>query len=69
MEGLSLDEKINLRFLQHIQFNNIAHSCLEKFHSYKDFDISYKKEFFNKCIKTKVNIFNHINNLSFEKSE
>lgn len=61
MEALSLDQKINLRISQHIQFENIVNSCIEKFHADGNIDASNKKDFFNKCIQTKVKIYDHIN--------
>lgn len=61
MEELSLDQKINLRISQHIQYENIVNSCVEKFHSDRNIDATYKKDFFNMCIQNKVIVYNHIN--------
>lgn len=60
MEALSLNEKINLRISQHIQFENIVNSCIEKFHADGNIDASNKKDFFNKCIQTKTKIYEQI---------
>ncbi len=60
MEALSLNEKINLRISQYIQFENIVNSCIEKFHADGNIDASNKRDFFNKCIQTKTKIYEQI---------
>ena len=61
MEALSLDQQINLKISGHIQKENIINSCAEKLNSDKNIDSSNKKDFFDKCIEAKVNIYNYIN--------
>ncbi len=57
MEALSLDQQISLRIADHIQYENITNSCAEKFHSDTNIDANKKKEFFQKCVQHKVNIY------------
>lgn len=61
MEALSLEDKINMKISQHILLENIINSCVEKFHSDVNIDANSKKDFFNKCIQAKVNIYNKLN--------
>jgi len=62
MEALCLDQKIILKISQHIQHENIVNSCVEKFHSDKNIETLNKRDFFNKCVQTKINLYEQIDN-------
>lgn len=61
MEGTSLDELIDIKISKHIQTENIVNSCVQKYHADKTIDLANKKDFFNKCVDSKINIYNWIN--------
>lgn len=61
MEGFSLDKKLTVKIDQHVQLENIINSCVEKIHLDENIDSNNKNELFRKCVKSKVNLYNQIN--------
>ena len=58
MESMSLDQRILWNLTLNIKYENIVNSCVQKFQSNKNIDSVNKKEYFNKCLESKVHIYN-----------
>lgn len=61
MEAISLDKKIDMIISKEIQMDNIVNACVKKYHSDKTTDSTHKREFFQKCVESKVQVYNTIN--------
>jgi len=57
MEALTLNDKLMMKIDEHIFYDKIINSCVEKFHTDKKVDGIHKKELFSKCVQSKVKIY------------